>query len=86
MSRRERGLAGSQPRWKPITRIKSPSERGKITARTISRNNSGIDKSTSTMRIIIVSTQPPKKPAIAPHKTPTTVAMAAAAKPTSRDV
>ena len=37
------------------------------------------------MRIISPSSQPPKKPEIAPNSTPTTVAIAAAAKPTSSE-
>ena len=38
----------------------------KITARTMRRKRTGIDSSTSTIRIMTASTHPPKKPDMAP--------------------
>ena len=51
----------------PITRIRIVSDGWKITASTITRKRIGTESSTSTMRIISASTQPPKKPEIAPR-------------------
>ena len=77
--------AGTSQAVKPMTRIRIVSDGWKITASTITRKRIGTDSSTSTMRIISASTQPPKKPEIAPNSTPTTVAIAAAANPTSSE-
>ena len=51
----------------------------------INRNSTGIDSSTSTIRISTESTQPPKKPEIAPNRVPNTVATRADKSPTIND-
>ena len=69
----------------PITKIRSDSDGWKMTARTITRNRIGIDEDDVDDAHHQASSQPPKKPEIAPNSTPTTVAIAAAAKPTSSE-
>ncbi len=54
----------------------------KIVTRKITTKMNGIEYNTSTMRIIKLSTQPPKYPAIAPYETPITSDTSVATSPT----
>ena len=76
---------GTSHDTKAMTRIKHVNDGWKITARTISKNNTGIDSRVSTMRIMRASTQPPKKPETAPYSAPHAVPRMAAASPTTSE-
>ena len=58
----------------------------KMVTRAMRKKRTGIESSTSTIRIMAASGQPPKKPEMAPKMTPTTVATRAEAKPTVSEV
>ena len=71
---------------KAMMRMMSTSLELKMVTMAISRKRMGMESSMSTNRIMAASTEPPKKPAVAPNTTPTTVATKAEANPTISDV
>ena len=66
--------------------MSSVSVGGQMETTTSARKSVGIASSASTIRIMTESVIPPKYPATAPHKVPSTVARKAAASPTSREI
>ncbi len=58
--------AGISQLTKAMTMIKSTSEAWKMVTSAMSRNRTGIESNTSTIRIMKASRGPPKKPAVAP--------------------
>jgi hypothetical protein len=56
-----------------------------MVTKAISRKRTGIERRTSTTRIMSESSQPPKNPETAPHNVPKTVATKAESRPTISD-
>ncbi len=76
-------LAGTSQVKAPMMTASPSTDAPYRTATISTMNRKGIERNTSTTRIMAESTMPPARPAMAPQSMPITMPIAAAAKPTS---